>query len=111
MWVKGGNSIWGNLDGGAPDDLREGEEGPESEKSEQGEGRCAGRTREYTYGSLISFREKSGDGDGNENETGVHGHGYKEGNLTAEEAGNWILEHTSGSFQVLICVRCFLSVY
>ncbi|KAF8222646.1 phospholipid/diacylglycerol acyltransferase [Tricholoma matsutake] len=75
MWMKGGNTIWGNGTH-APDD--------ESEAS-------------HTHGQLIAFRpswfispETAGD---------------IAGNMTAEEAGAWILQHTPSAFQKMIATN------
>ncbi|KDQ55163.1 hypothetical protein JAAARDRAFT_37689 [Jaapia argillacea MUCL 33604] len=72
MWIKGGNAVWGN-DTFAPDDE-------------------ANQT--HTHGELIAFRQPldvSAQND-DENDVGV-------GNMTAENAGIWILEHTPVNFQ------------
>ena len=97
MWVKGGNAVWGNATH-APDD---------------GEGGS------HTYGELISFRQIDPippGGDDVETPPFMHGQGHtsqittSEGsrhsklplskNLTADEAGFWILRHTPLTFRV-----------
>ncbi|KAG8221338.1 Lecithin:cholesterol acyltransferase-domain-containing protein [Butyriboletus roseoflavus] len=75
LWVKGGDTIWGN-ETWAPDD-----ECDECEAS-------------HSHGALISFRR----------EMVAHGVGVAEQtkNMTAEMVGNWILERTPSSFQKMI---------
>ena len=103
MWVKGGNAVWGNATH-APDD---------------GEG------GHHTYGELISFRQMDpippGDEDvetppfmheqGQTVQTANEGRRHSKfplsKNLTADEAGPWILRHTPQTFRVDI--RCLLS--
>ncbi|KAI0030015.1 phospholipid/diacylglycerol acyltransferase [Vararia minispora EC-137] len=70
MWVKGGDAIWGNSTF-APDD----EDG------------CA-----HSHGELIAFREGI-DARNPPNPLAVPS------NLTASQAGTWILEHTPTTFQ------------
>ncbi|KDQ11270.1 hypothetical protein BOTBODRAFT_35570 [Botryobasidium botryosum FD-172 SS1] len=82
LWVKGGNTIWGNLTH-APDDP------PDSP---------------HTFGQFFSFRPAA-PAVGDENAEGEQDPQPKQeirqglGNLTVEEAGNWILEHTPETFQ------------
>ena len=88
---KGGNAIWGNHTH-APDDITG----------------CS-----HTHGSFLSFRPSELVSE-RESHVGVeHGHELDHTtpsdvkNMTADEAGNWILEHTPDSFQVpthLLCV-------
>ena len=67
---KGGNTIWGNATH-APDD-------------ENG--------ASHTHGEFITFRPSQF--------TSVKDAGDITGNMTAEEAGAWILRHTPSAFQV-----------
>jgi phospholipid:diacylglycerol acyltransferase len=96
MWVKGGNAVWGNATH-APDD---------------GEG------SHHTYGELISFRQMvpiPPGGDDVETPPFMHEQGQTSQatttgprhskfplskNLTADEAGFWILKHTPLTFRV-----------
>ncbi|KAF7354833.1 Phospholipid:diacylglycerol acyltransferase [Mycena sanguinolenta] len=80
MWVKGGNAIWGTPTG-APDDV------PGSD---------------HTHGDIIAFRAPlppppaGGTGAGVEITTQ---------NMTADAAGDWILQHTPSSFQKMIATN------
>ncbi|KAI9441206.1 Lecithin:cholesterol/phospholipid:diacylglycerol acyltransferase, partial [Lactarius indigo] len=73
LWVKGGNAVWGNATH-APDD---------------GEG------GHHTYGELISFRQI------NPMPPGPSKFPLSK-NLTADEAGPWILRHTPWTFRRMI---------
>lgn len=72
MWIKGGNTIWGNGIN-APDD------------------EC---NATQSHGDLIAFRQSQ--------MTAATGEPSK--NMTADEASDWILEHTPSTFQVLFLV-------
>ncbi|KAF8639548.1 hypothetical protein AX17_001453 [Amanita inopinata Kibby_2008] len=72
MWLKGGNAVWGNA-AFAPDD----NENPD-----------------HSHGVLVSFRQSqarlpSSDAD-------------KIGNMTTDDAGVWILQHTPTAFQKML---------
>ncbi|KAF8551971.1 Lecithin:cholesterol acyltransferase [Imleria badia] len=73
LWVKGGDTIWGN-ETWAPDD------GPEAS---------------HSHGALISFRGELILA----NNVGV---AEQTKNMTAEMVGNWILERTPSSFQKML---------
>jgi phospholipid:diacylglycerol acyltransferase len=102
LWVKGGNAVWGNTTH-APDD---------------GEG------GHHTYGELISFRQIAPIPPGNEDvevppfmhEQGhtaqtTAGKGRRQSkfplskNLTADEAGPWILRHTPRTFRKMVATN------
>jgi phospholipid:diacylglycerol acyltransferase len=67
--IQGGNAVWGNATH-APDD--------EDDAS-------------HTHGELVTFRSSQF--------ISVEGAGDTTGNMTAEEAGAWILQHTPSAFQ------------
>ncbi|KII96161.1 hypothetical protein PLICRDRAFT_35093 [Plicaturopsis crispa FD-325 SS-3] len=70
MWIKGGEAVWGNTTH-APDD----------------------KNSSHTHGELIAFRQSvAADID-------ALNLGEKARNMTATEAGTWILEHTPSTFQ------------
>ncbi|KAF9650657.1 phospholipid diacylglycerol acyltransferase [Thelephora ganbajun] len=69
MWVKGGDTIWGNSTH-APDDVD---------------------GADHSHGELIAFRAKL-------NDTTVK-------NMTADNAGTWILEHTPTTFQKMLATN------
>ncbi|KAJ7874819.1 phospholipid:diacylglycerol acyltransferase [Mycena olivaceomarginata] len=75
MWVKGGDAIWGTPSG-APDDI------PGSN---------------HTHGDLIAFRGPPSPPPGGASNAGVE---VTTRNMTVDTAGDWILQHTSSSFQV-----------
>ncbi|KAI0262571.1 phospholipid:diacylglycerol acyltransferase [Gloeopeniophorella convolvens] len=96
MWVKGGNAVWGNATH-APDD---------------GEG-------DHTHGELISFRQMApiaSNDNGRDTPPFLEEQGQTVSvhaattqleapvskNMTADEAGPWILEHTPLTFQKMI---------
>ncbi|KAF8273417.1 Lecithin:cholesterol acyltransferase-domain-containing protein [Lactarius quietus] len=102
MWVKGGNAVWGNATH-APDD---------------------GEAVQHTYGELISFREIEPIPPGGEDvetppfmheqahttQTTVakgqrHSRFPLSKNLTADEAGAWILRHTPETFRKMIATN------
>ncbi|KAJ8696245.1 phospholipid:diacylglycerol acyltransferase [Pleurotus ostreatus] len=72
MWIKGGSAVWGNSTS-APDDL------PNAALS---------------HGQVIAFRDSL------QLNAETVDHDVK--NMTADEAGTWILEHTPSSFQKMI---------
>ncbi|KAG9220645.1 hypothetical protein CCMSSC00406_0003744 [Pleurotus cornucopiae] len=72
MWIKGGSAVWGNSTS-APDDL------PNATLS---------------HGQVIAFRDSL------QLNAETVDHDVK--NMTADEAGTWILEHTPSSFQKMI---------
>ncbi|KAF9501792.1 phospholipid:diacylglycerol acyltransferase [Pleurotus eryngii] len=72
MWIKGGSAVWGNSTN-APDDLP---------------------SATLSHGQVIAFRDSL------KLNTETVDHGVK--NMTADEAGAWILEHTPSSFQKMI---------
>lgn len=72
MWLKGGDAVWGDSDT-APDDV-------------------PGMT--HTHGHLIAFRQ------GDENATVNRGDDVA--NMTSEDAGTWILQHTPSTFQIMM---------
>ncbi|KAG6899424.1 hypothetical protein C0993_010391 [Termitomyces sp. T159_Od127] len=72
MWLKGGNTIWGN-DTHAPDDWP---------------------NAVHTHGELIAFRQAP--------KVGLAGSNTTFPKLTAEQAGAWILERTPPSFQKML---------
>ncbi|EJD08429.1 Lecithin:cholesterol acyltransferase [Fomitiporia mediterranea MF3/22] len=84
MWIKGGNAIWGNHTH-SPDD-------PDN---------C---TEASTHGRFLSFRpsEILGQNALEKNNEGKSVSADVKRNLTAEEAGNWILEHADVSFQKMM---------
>lgn len=69
-WTKGGDTIWGN-DTHAPDD------------------ECDAT---HTHGELIAFRQSVS--------VSAESEGDNTGNMTADDAGHWILQHTPSTFQV-----------
>ncbi|KAK2464285.1 hypothetical protein APHAL10511_003742 [Amanita phalloides] len=72
MWLKGGNAVWGNTSF-APDDNEE---------------------PTYTHGVLIAFREA---------QAALHvSDADKIGNMTADDAATWILQHTPTTFQKML---------
>ena len=77
--AQGGQDVWGNVTS-APDD----QEGAS-----------------HTHGELISFRNVLYESN---NDTAV---AKVTSNMTADEAGTWILEHTPTPFQV--CVSCSIA--
>ncbi|KAF8653345.1 hypothetical protein AX16_004045 [Volvariella volvacea WC 439] len=77
MWVKGGNDVWGN-DTHAPDDEA---------------------NANYTYGDLIGFRQSFAAASARVNALGGGG------NMTADEASTWILQHTPPAFQRMIATN------
>lgn len=79
FWIQGGNAIWGNHTH-APDDLDN----------------CT-----TSHGTFLSFRPSELLG-ANANEEGNANISMPSDtkNLTAEDAGTWILEHTPVAFQV-----------
>ena len=78
--AQGGQDVWGNVTS-APDD----QEGAS-----------------HTHGELISFRNVL-----HESHNDTTGVAKVTSNMTADEAGTWILEHTPTSFQV--CVSCSIA--
>ncbi|KAF8891737.1 Lecithin:cholesterol/phospholipid:diacylglycerol acyltransferase [Infundibulicybe gibba] len=75
MWIKGGDTIWGNATH-APDDS------------------CDAT---HSHGELIAFR--------NVEPVFADSNGDKAGNMTSEEAGSWILQHTPSTFQKMIATN------
>ncbi|KAF8178601.1 phospholipid/diacylglycerol acyltransferase [Mycena galopus ATCC 62051] len=80
MWVKGGDAIWGTPSG-APDDM------PGSN---------------HTHGDLIAFRRPIPPPPGGTTDAGVE---VTTNNMTADAAGEWILQHTPSSFQKMIATN------
>ncbi|KAF4567493.1 hypothetical protein EYR36_011115 [Pleurotus pulmonarius] len=72
MWIKGGSAVWGNSTS-APDDL-------------------ANAT--LSHGQVIAFRDSL--------QFNAENVDHVVKNMTADEAGTWILEHTPSSFQKMI---------
>ncbi|KZS88907.1 phospholipid diacylglycerol acyltransferase [Sistotremastrum niveocremeum HHB9708] len=85
MWIKGGSAIWGN-ESFAPDDL-------------------PGHI--HTHGKFLSFRHLlEGNGGAKAVAEGREdGMGERTANLTVDEASNWILEHTPGTFQRMLATN------
>ncbi|KAJ7729512.1 phospholipid:diacylglycerol acyltransferase [Mycena maculata] len=77
MWIKGGDAIWGTPHG-APDDSHN----------------CT-----HTHGSLFAFRVPPLPPDTASTSKGVE---PDPGNMTADAASDWILQHTPSSFQKMI---------
>ncbi|KAI5117194.1 hypothetical protein M0805_004964 [Coniferiporia weirii] len=81
MWIKGGDAIWGNHTH-APDDA----------------GNCT-----QSHGSFLSFRPAELLGqDASDKRNANKSLTAEARNMTAEEAGTWILEHTPVSFQKMM---------
>ncbi|KAL4079206.1 Lecithin:cholesterol/phospholipid:diacylglycerol acyltransferase [Scleroderma citrinum] len=78
MWVKGGTAVWGN-ESWAPDD--------ESESM-------------HTHGELIAFRPANVNGQASEDHSNDELVPLK--NMTATDAGTWILQRTPASFQKMM---------
>ncbi|KAH7915076.1 Lecithin:cholesterol acyltransferase-domain-containing protein [Hygrophoropsis aurantiaca] len=75
MWIKGGTAVWGNATW-APDDEHE---------------------ASHTHGELIAFRQSQ-----SLDAAFVRGFDEVSKNMTADDAGTWILERTPSSFQKMI---------
>ncbi|THH06959.1 hypothetical protein EW145_g3711 [Phellinidium pouzarii] len=84
MWIKGGDAIWGNHTH-APDDY----------------GNCT-----QSHGSFFSFRPTEILGqNANDKQNEEVSLTTDTNNMTAEEAGTWILEHTPVSFQKMMATN------
>lgn len=89
MWIKGGNAIWGNHTH-APDDISN----------------CS-----QSHGSFLSFRPSELVPQKESHTEVEHGHEVDHTmpsdlkNMTADEAGTWILEHTPDSFQRMMATN------
>ncbi|KAL1746161.1 Lecithin:cholesterol acyltransferase-domain-containing protein [Schizophyllum fasciatum] len=82
MWVKGGDAVWGDGNS-APDDA------PGMQSS---------------FGHLVAFRQIDGDSQ-NASDVGNVGTADRAAdlrNMTSEEAGTWILQHTPSTFQKMM---------
>lgn len=75
MWIKGGNTIWGNTTFAPDDDVN----------------------ATHTHGELVSFRHVLEESYASEQDS------TSSGNLTTDDAITWILQHTPATFQVRCC--------
>ncbi|KAJ7594635.1 Lecithin:cholesterol/phospholipid:diacylglycerol acyltransferase [Mycena floridula] len=75
MWIKGGDTIWGNLTG-APDDDED---------------------AHHSHGELVAFRKSLSPSILDENDDTK--------NMTAMEASDWILQHTPSTFQKMLATN------
>ncbi|TFK44430.1 Lecithin:cholesterol acyltransferase-domain-containing protein [Crucibulum laeve] len=75
MWIKGGDTIWGNATHAPDDDYN----------------------ATYSHGELIAFRHSVA--------TSLESSGDNVQNMTAAEAGTWILQHTPSSFQKMMATN------
>ncbi|KAF7362169.1 Phospholipid:diacylglycerol acyltransferase [Mycena venus] len=82
MWIKGGDAIWGTPSG-APDDPLD-------------------SSHTHTHGDLIAFRAPPPPPPSGASSEGVE---VTTRNMTADAAGDWILQHTPSSFQKMIATN------
>ncbi|KAJ3861987.1 phospholipid:diacylglycerol acyltransferase [Lentinula novae-zelandiae] len=105
MWIKGGDTIWGNSTF-APDD-------PSEDSNVLDANDVRGRRSGHTHGELISFRRipvsipipEEGETETRSTRLMNEDNGFGVKNMTSEMAGDWILEHTPSSFQKMMATN------